>query len=67
MKRSPWFNAQTKPPVNGGGDALYEHRCRSHPKVFGWSSPRKLWAIDIRHIACKNCEWRGLLRKEATK
>ena len=66
-KRSPWFNARTEPPVNGGRDATYEHRCLSHPLVANWRPVRKLWTADIKRIACDRCQWRGLLREDGGK
>ena len=61
MKRSPWFNARAEPPVNGDNMALYEHRC---PRGMGTHLLAKHFLLLT---FCPHCEWRGLLRKEATK
>ena len=60
MKRSPWFNARTQPPVNGGEDAMYEHRCRG-PRHEYWREVRQTRVRWIRYWACDRCQWRGLL------
>lgn len=66
QKRSPWFNARTQPPVNGGKDARYEHRCRSlfHSR---WHLPHIATAEWIDWWACPLCQWRGLLREDGGK
>lgn len=65
MKRSPWFNAQAQPPINGGPDAMYEHRCRSFNHWFDWRKPSRMSASSITKFACDMCQWRGLLREKA--
>ena len=63
-KRSPWFNARAEPPVNGGADALYEHRCLDYPSL-GITRERKrtilFWACREN---CNQCQWRGLLKEK---
>ena len=59
-KRSPWFNARTQPPVNGGDRDFYEHSCtefgRSITQEF--ASTIKRWGEQ-----CPHCQWRGLMRE----
>lgn len=61
MKRSPWFNARTDPPVNGGDDAVYEWRC----SMTGFDL-RRAFQADIKNWGshCPFCQWRGLLRED---
>lgn len=63
MRRSPWFNARRQPPVNGGPNAMYEHRCRSHNHWFDWRHPSRMNVLSITKFDCGQCEWRGLLRE----
>lgn len=61
-KRSPWFKAKKHPPVNGDGDAEYEHYCIDmHSRPLGLTGRRsKTW---LRVHACDLCSWRGFLRE----
>ncbi len=63
MKRSPWFNARTQPPVNGGEGAWYENRCTA-PDSSGdvVINPKRL--IKTLGDICRYCQWRGLLRED---
>jgi hypothetical protein len=60
VKRSPWFNAQRDPPVNGGPTAIYEHRCLGR---HYWRAASRDYAQFIVRVACSGCEWRGVLRE----
>lgn len=62
-RRSPWFNARRDPPVNGGDDAMYEHRCPIADNGLITLQRRE----DIKCCCCNLCQWRGLLRKEGGK
>ena len=61
MKRTPWFNARKQPPVNGGDDAQYEHRC----KLINRNRPQRTDREDVMLAGrmCPDCQWRGLLRE----
>ena len=63
MKRSPWFNARTQPPVNGGPDALYEHLCKDPLGGFGRATREPAEQIKMWGQYCPRCQWRGLLRE----
>ena len=68
MKRSPWFNARTEPPVNGDAWALYEQRCKARRPVHAYSSVNELASVMwLRAMACDRCQWRGLLREDGGK
>lgn len=62
-KRSPWFNARTEPPVNGGVDDKFEQRCNATPPPHNQykrvDMASKFW---IESYSCPRCQWRGLLR-----
>ena len=61
-KRSPWFNARAEPPVNGGADALYEHRCLAFESL-GVTCERKSKILRWAFVtSCSDCQWRGLLK-----
>ncbi len=62
-RRSPWFNARTQPPVNGGDDALYEHRCSAASHGTDWRRPVLIKKGAVVHATCPRCQWRGLLRE----
>jgi len=53
VKRTPWFNAQRQPPVNGDWDAFYELRCQQGA-AYLWTRR------EIDQYACPRCKWRGL-------
>ena len=61
-KRSPWFNARTQPPVNGGDFALYEHQCPG-PTGTGDILMNNSATIKAYGAICPHCQWRGLLRE----
>ncbi len=64
-RRSPWFNARRDPPVNGGDDAQYEHRC----KWINRNRPQRTDREDVMLAGrmCPDCQWRGLLREDGGK
>lgn len=57
MKRTPWFSAQSQPPVNGGPGDKYEVRCLGWN---GWDKPERWSRKTIKDCACPHCQWRGL-------
>lgn len=59
-KLSPWFNALTQPPVNGGLLDDYELRCTSRTNGFEPHRISKSWIL--RRTACPKCQWRGILK-----
>lgn len=61
MKRTPWFNARTQPPVNGGPEAIYEHRCRD--LVGGMVTRERKEGISRIGVVCPYCEWRGVVER----
>jgi len=63
-RRSPWFNARTDPPVNGGDDAVYEQRCtRAKPPHLQMKEKEMTSVYWLVRFSCHGCEWRGLLRE----
>ena len=58
MKRTPWFNAQRDPPVNGDGDAKYEWQCLTQYRA---KRRTKEWILRWSRV-CPQCRWRGLLQ-----
>ena len=59
-KKSPWFNARTEPPVNGGPWALYERMC---PNGNMSSKIELVGKRNLTTAACSKCQLRGLLRE----
>lgn len=64
--RTPWFSAQSQPPVNGGPDAVYELRCLS-PYEDSWARPKRWTRYEIETCACPHCQWRGLTKPAKEK
>lgn len=64
-KLTPWFNARTQPPVNGGPRDLYEYRCREHRNLWSAFLGRPIGMerrdyIEQMAKSCPHCEWRGV-------
>lgn len=57
-KMTPWFNARTHPPVNGGPWQDYDWRCRARPALG--VERRNKGNILAMGVSCPHCEWRGL-------